>query len=125
MTNSTHAGQIVLVVENNELLKMFLANLVEKAGLGVLRANNADEALPILEGRSDVAMMITNVVMHGSMNGAELAHAVDSRWPSVKIIVVSGQAGLSEHDLPANSLLFNKPYHDDELLFEIRASLAE
>jgi len=124
MTNGAPAGQIILVVENNELLKMFMANLVEKAGFVVLRASNADEALPILERRSDVAMMITNVVMHGSMNGAELAHAVDSRWPSVKIIVVSGHVGLSEQDLPAKSLLFNKPYHDDALLFEIRTSLA-
>jgi len=124
MTNSTPAGQIILVVENNELLKMFLANLVENAGFGVLRASNADEALPILERRPDVAMVITNVVMKGSLNGTELAHAVDSRWPSVKMIVVSGLAGLSEHDLPVKSLLFNKPYHDDELLFEIRASLA-
>ena len=124
MTNGAPARQIILVVENNELLKMFMANLVEKAGFGVLRASNADEALLILERHPDVAMMITNVVMHGAMNGAALAHVVDSRWPSVKIIVVSGQKGLSEQDLPVKSLLFSKPYHDDELLFEIRALLA-
>ena len=124
MTNGTPAGQIVLIVENNEILKMFMANLVEKAGFTVIRARNADEALPVLERRSDIAMMITNVVMHGSMNGTELAHTVGNRWPSVKIIVVSGQARLSEDDLPAKSLLFSKPYHDDELLFEIRSLLA-
>jgi two-component system, response regulator PdtaR len=61
------------------------------------------------------------VAMRGSMNGMELAHAVDKRWPSVKIIVVSGQPGLSEADLPVSSLFLAKPYHDDEMAFEIRA----
>jgi hypothetical protein len=59
--------------------------------------------------------------MAGSMNGVSLAHAVDDRWPSIKIIVVSGQAGLSESDLPPKALFFTKPYHDEEMIFEIRS----
>jgi two-component system, response regulator PdtaR len=121
LTNGTPAGQAILVVENNELLKLFMVNLVEKAGFVAIQASNADEALPILECRSDIALMVTNIVMQGSMNGADLAHAVDNRWPSVKIIVVSGQRGLSEQDLPAKSLLLSKPYHNEELVFEIRS----
>jgi two-component system, response regulator PdtaR len=123
MTNGTPAGQVILVVETNELVKLFMVNLVQAAGFAAIHASNADEALPILERRSDIALLVTNVAMQGSMNGAEFAHAVDNRWPSVKIIVVSGQAGLSERDLPTKSLLFSKPYHDEELVFEIRAQI--
>jgi CheY-like chemotaxis protein len=121
ITKGAPSGQVILVVENNELLKVFMANLVGTAGFVALQASNADEALTILELRPDIALLVTNVVMHGSMDGAELAHAVCNRWPAVKIMVVSGKAGLSEQDLPAKSVFFSKPYHDEELVFEIRS----
>ena len=124
MTKAAAAGPAILVVENNELLKFFMVNLVEKVGFVAIQAANADEALPILERRSDIGLMVTNVVMDGSMNGVELAHTVDNRWPAIKIIVVSGKPGHLEQDLPTKSLLLEKPYHDEELIFEIRSQFS-
>jgi two-component system, response regulator PdtaR len=121
MTKSAHAGRAVLIVENRDLLRLFMVGLVETAGFEVILASNADEALPILECRSDIALLVTNVIMRGSMDGVELAHAVDIRWPSVKIIVVSGHRGLKESDLPRKSLLLAKPYHDEEMVFAIHS----
>jgi DNA-binding NtrC family response regulator len=111
----------VLIVENHELLRRFLVGLIEIAGFEAIQASNADKALPILECRSDIALMVTSVIMPGSMDGVELAHMVDIRWPSIKIIVVTGKPGLSESDLPNKSLFLSKPYHDEEMLFEIRS----
>jgi DNA-binding NtrC family response regulator len=111
----------VLIVENHDLLRLFLVGLVEMAGFEAIQVSNADEALPILERRSDIALLVTNVIMQGSMDGVELAHAVDNRWPSIKIIVVTGKPGLRESDLPKKSLFLSKPYHDEEMLFEIRS----
>ena len=54
----------------------------------------------------------------------ELAHAVDIRWPSIKIIVVSAKPGLVESDLPRKGLFLAKPYHDNEMIFEMRALIA-
>jgi two-component system, response regulator PdtaR len=110
----------VLIVESH-LLRIFLVALVETAGFEALVADNADEALPILERRPDIALLITNVVMDGGMDGVELSHAVSRSWPSIKIIVVSGKRGLCENDLPKKCLFLAKPYHDEEMLFEIRA----
>ena len=121
MTKDKHAARAVLVVEDNALLKLFMSNLVVRDGFVALQASNAEEAMTVLESRPDVALLVTNVAMRGSMNGVELAHAVDKRWPSVKIIVVSAQPGLSEADLPVRSFVLAKPYHDEELAFEIRA----
>jgi len=118
---NTHAKRAVLIVENHPLLRMLLVGLVETAGFEAIQARNADEALPILECRSDIALLVTSIVMDSSMNGVELAHAVDIRWPSVKIIVVSGKRGLVESDLPRKSLFLAKPYHDEEMVFEIRS----
>src|ERR1700684_877067 len=104
MTISTHIVRTVLIVENSELLRLFMVGLVETAGFETIQVSNAEEALSILERRSDIALLVTNVVMDGSMDGVELAHAVDIRWPSVKIIVVSGKRRLMESDLPRKSL---------------------
>ena len=124
MTKGTHAGRAILIVEKNPVLKAFMVGLVERAGFEAIQAGNADEAISILERRSDIALLVTNVVMPGSMDGVELAHVVDIRWPSIKIIVVSGKHGLSERDLPRKGLFFAKPYHDEELAFEIRSLIA-
>ena len=121
MSLNTHAKRAVLIVEIHPLLRMLLVGLVETAGFEAIQARNADEALPILECRSDIALLVTSIVMDSSMNGVELAHAVDIRWPSVKIIVVSGKRGLVESDLPRKSLFLAKPYHDEEMVFEIRS----
>jgi two-component system, response regulator PdtaR len=123
VTNGLFSAPIVLIVEDNAVLSLLMVGLVEKAGYKAIQASNASEALAILECRMDVALLVTNVAMRGSMNGVELAHAVEKFWPSVKIIVASGQPGLLESDLPAKSIFFAKPYHDDEMIFEIRSLL--
>jgi CheY-like chemotaxis protein len=121
LIKSTGTRRPILIVEGHQLLRQFMAGLMESVGLEAVHASNADEALSILERRSDIALLVTSVVMEGSMDGVELSHAVDVRWPSVKIIVVSGKRGLTEGDLPGKCLLLTKPYHDDELVFEVRA----
>jgi two-component system, response regulator PdtaR len=121
MTHGKVALRTVLVVENDRLLKLFMSNLVVADGFVAVDASNANEAIAILETRSDIALLITSVMMRSGMDGVELAHQVNTRWPSIRIIVVSGQPGLSESDLPARALFLAKPYHDDEMAFEIRA----
>ena len=82
------------------MLRMRAVDMVEDAGYTPLEAIDADEAVAILESRSDIALMCTDIQMPGSMDGLRLAHAVHERWPSIKIIVVSGQLNLLKPDLP-------------------------
>ena len=121
MAESKVTARAVLVVEDNGLLQQFMSNLVEAGGFVPVCAESADQAMQLLESRPDIELLITNVVMGTGMNGIELAHQVDERWPSVKMIVVSGQRGLSEIDLPTKCVFLAKPYHDDEMSFEIKA----
>ncbi len=72
------------------LLRMRAVDLVEDAGFTPLEAVNADDAIALLESRSDIELLFTDIQMPGSMNGLKLAHAVHERWPSIKIILVSG-----------------------------------
>src|SRR5471032_1707487 len=99
----------VLVVEDEMLLRMRAVDMVEDAGFTPIEAVNADDALAILESRSDIELLFTDIQMPGSMDGLKLAHAVHERWPLIKIILVSGQLKLTNEDKPADSRFFGKP----------------
>src|SRR3954449_100254 len=100
---------VVLVVEDELLLRMRAVDMVEDAGFTSLEAVDADEAVAILEARSDIALLFTDIQMPGSMDGLKLAHAVHNRWPPIKIILVSGQLKLANLDIPLDSCFFGKP----------------
>ncbi len=123
MTNQRPAAT-VLVVEDEELLRIFAVQLVEDAGFQVLEAANADQAIAILEKRSDISLLLTDIHMPGSMDGLKLAHAVRHRWPPIKIIIVSGQVLLTEDDIPTGSRFFRKPYEPTEVVSELRSMAA-
>jgi CheY-like chemotaxis protein len=72
---------VVLVVEDEMLLRMRAVDMVEDAGFTPVEAVDADEAVAILEARSDVALMLTDIQMPGTMDGLKLAHTVHKRWP--------------------------------------------
>src|SRR5438477_11149223 len=97
---------IVLIVEDEMLLRMRAVDIVEDAGFTPLEAVNADDAMALLESRSDIELLFTDIQMPGSMNGLKLAHAVHERWPSIKIILVSGQVRPGESERPADSRFF-------------------
>jgi CheY-like chemotaxis protein len=103
------AAAVVLVVEDEMLLRMRAVDMVEDAGYASIEAVDADEAIAILESRSDIGLMLTDIQMPGSMDGLKLAHTVRKRWPSIRIIIVSGQLKPADIDIPAHSRFFGKP----------------
>jgi two-component sensor histidine kinase/CheY-like chemotaxis protein len=110
----------VLVVEDEMVLRMRAVDLVEDAGFTAVQAVNADEALSILESRSDISLLFSDIQMPGSMDGLKLAHAVHDRWPSIKIILVSGQIKLADIDKPADSRFFGKPLEVTQMIAELQ-----
>jgi DNA-binding NtrC family response regulator len=114
---------VVLIVEHNELLKSLTADIMKDAGFVALQASHADEALAILESRSDIALMLTSVKMPGSTDGLGLAHTVCERWPAIKIIIASSQRRLIGHNFPKDSRFFLKPYQAKIMISEIRSLL--
>ena len=111
---------VVLVVEDEMLLRMRTVDMVEDAGFTSVEAVDADEAVAILESRSDIALLFTDIQMPGSMDGLKLAHAVHERWPPIKIILVSGQLGLANTDIPADSRFFGKPLEARKMIVEMQ-----
>jgi CheY-like chemotaxis protein len=111
---------VVLVVEDEMLLRMRAVDMVEDAGYTPVEAVDADEAVAILESRSDIALLFTDIQMPGSMDGLKLAHAVRKRWPPIKIILVSGQLKLANIDIPTDSRFFGKPLEAKEMIAEMQ-----
>jgi CheY-like chemotaxis protein len=101
---------IVLVVEDDHLLRLDATDMVESAGFEVIEAANADEAISILESRNDIAVVFTDIQMPGSMDGLKLARAVRGRWPPIKIVTTSGLRIIEETDLPEGGRFLPKPY---------------
>jgi CheY-like chemotaxis protein len=114
---------VVLVVEDEMLLRMRAVDMVEDAGYVPVEAVDADEALAILQSRSDIVLLFTDIQMPGSMSGLQLALAVHERWPQIKIILASGQLKLSKNEIPENSRFFGKPLDSSDMVAEIREML--
>jgi len=106
---------VVLVVEDEVLLRMDAAEVIQSAGFDVLEARSADEAISILEQRNDIRLIFTDINMPGSMDGVKLAHFVKNRWPPIKIIATSGHAKIDANELPEGSLFMPKPYAGAEV----------
>ena len=111
---------VILVVEDDMLVQLQLADWLGELGLSVLTAANADDALVLLAARSDIEWLLTDIQMPGSMDGIRLAHIVAERWPAIRILVMSGLYSTQLSVLPAGSCFFPKPI-DHERLWRILA----
>jgi two-component sensor histidine kinase/CheY-like chemotaxis protein len=115
----------VLVVEDEMLLRMRAVDIVEDAGFTPIEAANADEALAILESRSDVDLLFMDIQMPGSIDGLRLAHAVHERWPSIKIILMSGKLTPTDSERPTDSRFFGKPLEVNRMIAEIQNMIGQ
>jgi CheY-like chemotaxis protein len=101
---------VILVVEDEPLVRLFVADFLDEAGFKVFEAVNADEAMTILKARPDIQAMISDIEMPDSMNGLELARAVHERWPGIGIILTSGRERPGPDDLSDKVAFLAKPY---------------
>src|SRR6202045_5185110 len=116
---------VVLVVEDEMLLRMRAVDIVGDAGYTSVEAVDADEAVAILESRSDIALLFTDIQMPGTMDGLKLAHAVHERWPSIKIILVSGKLTPTDSERPTDSRFFGKPLEVSQMIAEIQEMIGQ
>src|SRR5882757_2102982 len=123
--HNSDVAAVVLVVEDEMLLRLRAVDMVEDAGFTSVEAVDADEAVAILESRSDIALLFTDIQMPGSMDGLKLAHAVYKRWPPIKIILVSGQLKLANIDIPPDSRFFGKPLEAKVMIAQMQSMIGD
>lgn len=111
---------VVLIVEDEFLLRMDAVDMITAAGFEVVEAGNADDAIEILEARLDITVVFTDIQMPGSMDGLKLAQAIRGRWPPIKIVATSGRVNVRETDLPEGGRFLPKPYSPTEITGMLR-----
>jgi two-component system, response regulator PdtaR len=117
-------GPVILIVEDEFLLRLDSAETIESAGFEVVQASNADEAIAILQARPAIHVVFTDVQMPGSMDGLKLARFVRDRWPPIRILATSGLVRVGADDLPAGSVFLPKPYRGAQVVATLREMTA-
>jgi CheY-like chemotaxis protein len=116
---------LILVVEDEVLVRMTLVDVLEDAGFRVIEAAHADEALTVLKAVSDIQAVVTDVEMpRGSINGFELARKVRADWLSIGVLIASGRAAPKAGDLPDGALFIGKPVHPETLVHLLQTLLS-
>jgi CheY-like chemotaxis protein len=115
---------IVLIVEDEPLIRMDVAEYVNETGFSALEAATGDEALVILSARTDIEVVFTDVNMPGEIDGMELARLISDRWPHIAVIITSGMVRPRNADLSPRSLFFSKPYDLEHVVSTMRTLAA-
>ncbi|MGK6322875.1 response regulator [Sphingomonas sp. DT-51] len=112
-------GTTVLLVEDELFVRMIGADALAEAGYRVIEAGDADEALARLERSADVQVLFTDIRMPGTMDGLQLAGEVHRRWPSIRILLTSGDTRPTRDDIPDDGRFLAKPYRFEVLSREL------
>jgi CheY-like chemotaxis protein len=115
------AKRTILVVEDEVLIRMLISDVLRDAGLRVVEAANADEALMYVKSDHSVRFVFSDVRMPGSMDGIELAQRLRSEFPHIAVALASGH--LIPSDVEKGTLLITKPYPLEETAARIIAIL--
>jgi CheY-like chemotaxis protein len=99
---------LVLIVDDEPLVRLVAADALADAGFEVLEADSADHALELMRSRDDVAVLFTDINMPGTLDGLALAEMVHQNWPSVRIVVTSGRVLTAP--VPDDGKFLCKPY---------------
>jgi PAS domain S-box-containing protein len=117
-----HVGGNVLLVEDDDSVATTVRHVLEHGGLQCQRANNAREAVHLLE-TSQFDVVLSDIVMPGGMNGVDLARTVRQRWPDLPIILTTGYTGKSDL-VPNEFIVLQKPYDPDTMLVMLNEAIA-
>lgn len=115
MSGARDRSPIVLLVEDETLLNMLAEDVLSSdGGFMVIPAADADEALAVLKARPDIAVVVTDINMPGSIDGLELADVVHRTWPHIGIVVTSGR--FDDPPLPPGARFISKPWSPSALI---------
>jgi DNA-binding NtrC family response regulator len=114
---------VVLLVEDEFLVRMAAADALEDAGFEVIETANAQAAQEVLSSRDDIRVLFTDVKMPGPMDGLELASLVRRCWPHIRVVITSGHLKPETDSLPEDAVFIAKPYGEKAPAMAIQALL--
>jgi two-component system, response regulator PdtaR len=115
------AKDLVLVLEDEALVRMSSADVIRDLGFEVIEAVDADHAISLLESVPGVMVVFTDIQMPGSMDGLLLAAVVRDRWPPIALLITSGKMRPASSDMPTGARFISKPYSPLELKGQLQS----
>ncbi len=100
MPEDSLAPIVVLVVDDEAVLRFIASDVLEESGFQVLEAEDAKAALKVLADHPGVRVLFTDINMPGALDGLDLAREVHERWPAIKLVVTSGRPRPSDSEIP-------------------------
>jgi two-component system, response regulator PdtaR len=116
-------AKIVLVVEDEPLVRLYASEALIDAGYAVVEASSGDQALQIIEAGEPLAAILTDIEMPGSIDGLKLAWEIETRRPGALVIVVSGRRLPHPDELPQRAQFLAKPYSAERVVEILTAKL--
>jgi CheY-like chemotaxis protein len=114
---------LVLVVEDEPLMRMNVADALQSEGLEVIELANGDDALRVIESRSDVRAIFTDINMPGAIDGLRLVKLIKEAWPDIAIFVATGRPDPAlVSKLPPGARLYPKPYRVSDVVEAIKSA---
>jgi CheY-like chemotaxis protein len=112
---------LVLVAEDEELVRLVVVEALADAGFEVLEAEHAEAALAVLQiHAARVHVLFTDIQMPGAMDGIALAHHTAEHWPEIALLITSARPRPHQSSLPGKSRFLVKPYQPHHLVRHIR-----
>jgi CheY-like chemotaxis protein len=120
----TATQRTVLVVDDEAIIRHDLVDMLEENGFEVLDAQDADEAVGLLETHPEIGAVVTDVQMPGSMDGIKLVHYIRDRWPPAVLFVISAQKLGEGRSLPSHTAFYDKPLDGRRFIKDLNAALS-
>jgi CheY-like chemotaxis protein len=123
MERAMEPATTILLIEDESIIRMGTAAILEDAGYRVLEAGHAGEAIEILETHPEIDLVVTDVQMPGPVDGLGLVATIGHVHPRIRTLVTSGRAtGQDARQCGANKFL-SKPYSAADLQSAVQKTL--
>jgi DNA-binding response OmpR family regulator len=119
-------AQVILVVDDDNLIRLVIADYLRDCGFEVIEAASGDEAAEVLQSAVPLDLVFTDVQMPGHINGFALARLVRQQHSSIGVMITSGVVNMktAAGDLYDQVSMIPKPYEVQHVEARIRAILA-
>ena len=125
MIKAAHHRPYALVVDDDQLIRMGAAEIIEDAGFIPLEAGTGDEGIVLLQAHHDlVQLLFTDVQMPGLRDGFALARETALQWPHIAIVIASGELRPGFEDLPVGAVFIDKPFSGEVVHRHLRRMLS-
>ncbi|WP_312794850.1 response regulator [Tianweitania sp.] len=115
---------IVLVIEDEPVLRIDIVDMLEDDGFGVVEATSVENAIAILETRLDIRIVYMDLDMPRGVDGVKIAAAIRDRWPPIEIVLTASRVDGARIQLPVRAKFFAKPIDPIQVISAVRAFAA-